>query len=274
MSSYTFGQKVFQPVPPDKGSFPLDHEGLCKNVMINYMKCLIKKNNDNSLCREEARDYLACRMNNNLMTKEEWSNLGSVATIKLPVLIKSILELQPNTFKDVQVKVITTEHAKHFFEPNSLHNVKLYDDNDEWSEWTQRGDPILHIDLGKWADIFLIAPLDANTLAKIANGVCDNLLTCTARAWEVNKPLLFCPAMNTRMYNHPLTSQQIGSLQSWGYQLIPVISKTLMCAETGIGAMAEVQMIIDCIKKLHSRMIEVRLNFLLINLIFTIGTSE
>lgn len=76
MSSMTFGQKVFTPTPPDKGSFPLDHDGICKKVMVNYMKCLYKNNNDNSACREEAKEYLGCRMDNNLMSKEEWSRLG------------------------------------------------------------------------------------------------------------------------------------------------------------------------------------------------------
>lgn len=76
MSAYTFGQKVFTPSPPDKGSFPLDHEGLCKKFMIKYMVCLHKNDNDNSMCREEAQYYLGCRMENNLMTKEDWSKLG------------------------------------------------------------------------------------------------------------------------------------------------------------------------------------------------------
>ncbi|XP_018567736.1 cytochrome c oxidase assembly protein COX19 [Anoplophora glabripennis] len=76
MSSMTFGQKSFTPTPPEKGSFPLDHEGICKKSMIKYMKCLHNNKNDNSSCREEAREYLECRMENNLMAKEEWSKLG------------------------------------------------------------------------------------------------------------------------------------------------------------------------------------------------------
>lgn len=76
MSSMTFGQKSFTPVPPDKGSFPLDHEGRCKKFMVYYMSCLTKNNNDNSACREEARTYLECRMENDLMKKEDFSKLG------------------------------------------------------------------------------------------------------------------------------------------------------------------------------------------------------
>lgn len=76
MSSVTFSQKTFIPTPPEKGSFPLDHYGLCKKQMIVYMKCLRESNNNNSVCREAAKNYLACRMENNLMSQEEWSKLG------------------------------------------------------------------------------------------------------------------------------------------------------------------------------------------------------
>ncbi|XP_060076515.1 cytochrome c oxidase assembly protein COX19-like [Ylistrum balloti] len=62
--------------PPDKGSFPLDHEGECKNAMTKYMTCLKENQQDNGLCRVQAKEYLECRMNNNLMAKEAWSKLG------------------------------------------------------------------------------------------------------------------------------------------------------------------------------------------------------
>ncbi|XP_034831705.1 cytochrome c oxidase assembly protein COX19 [Maniola hyperantus] len=75
-TAMTFGQKQFIPTPPDKGSFPLDHDGVCKKSMIKYMNCLFSKDSNNSLCRVEAKDYLACRMEHNLMAKEDWSKLG------------------------------------------------------------------------------------------------------------------------------------------------------------------------------------------------------
>lgn len=167
---------------------------------------------------------------------------ASVATIKLPLLVQQLRTADPS----VNIKVISTERAKHFFEPNNLpSDVTLLTDADEWSAWQKRGDPVVHIDLGKWADLMVIAPLDANSLAKIAHGLCDNLLLCTVRAWDFSKPLLFCPAMNTRMYDHPLTGQQIGILKSWGYIEVPCISKTLICGDTGNGAMAEVGTIVE-----------------------------
>ncbi|XP_055372330.1 cytochrome c oxidase assembly protein COX19 [Condylostylus longicornis] len=76
MASHTFSQKKFIPTPPEKGSFPLDHENICKKYMLKYMSCLRKNSDKNSECRLEAKDYLNCRMENELMAKEEWSKLG------------------------------------------------------------------------------------------------------------------------------------------------------------------------------------------------------
>ncbi|GBP21094.1 Phosphopantothenoylcysteine decarboxylase [Eumeta japonica] len=141
------------------------------------------------------------------------------------------------------------EHAKHFFGLSDIdRHVAVHDDESEWRSWRNRGDPVLHIELGKWADMLLIAPLDANTLAKTAQGLCDNLVTCVMRAWDLQKPLLFCPAMNTRMWEHPLTNEQIQKLVNWGYKQIPPIKKTLMCGDTGVGAMAEVVDIVSEVK--------------------------
>ncbi|XP_028170443.1 phosphopantothenoylcysteine decarboxylase [Ostrinia nubilalis] len=174
---------------------------------------------------------------------------GSVAALKLPFLVKAALEQVSDHYPMFEVRVIVTEHAKHFFDPTQIPSkVLMYDDKSEWDAWRNRGDPVLHIELGKWADVMVIAPLDANTLAKMAQGICDNLLTCTTRAWDLKKPLLFCPAMNTRMWEHPITAQQIAALKSWGHTEIPPISKTLMCGDTGVGAMAEVPAIIEAIK--------------------------
>ncbi|OXU31488.1 hypothetical protein TSAR_017012 [Trichomalopsis sarcophagae] len=76
MSSFTFGQRSFTPVPPEKGSFPLDHEGICRDFMIKYMRCLAENKNIASNCKDISKDYLACRMNNGLMAREEWTQLG------------------------------------------------------------------------------------------------------------------------------------------------------------------------------------------------------
>nr|XP_045251744.1 phosphopantothenoylcysteine decarboxylase isoform X7 [Macaca fascicularis] len=115
--------------------------------------------------------------------------------------------------------------------------------------WKSRSDPVLHIDLRRWADLLLVAPLDANTLGKVASGICDNLLTCVIRAWDRSKPLLFCPAMNTAMWEHPITAQQVDQLKAFGYVEIPCVAKKLVCGDEGLGAMAEVGTIVDKVKE-------------------------
>ena len=68
----------------------------------------------------------------------------------------------------------------------------LQGDEEEWHQWQKKGDPVLHIELRKWADLLVVAPLSANTLAKLALGLCDNCLTSVVRAWDWSKPLLVC----------------------------------------------------------------------------------
>ncbi|KAH1184288.1 hypothetical protein KIL84_014904 [Mauremys mutica] len=152
---------------------------------------------------------------------------GSVAALKLPILVSELLEIP-----GLKVRVVTTERAKHFYNPQEI-PVTLYSDIEEWQLWKGRTDPVLHIDLRRWADLMLVAPLDANTLAKIANGICDNLLTCVIRAWDMTKPLLFCPAMNTAMWEHPITAQQVEQLKDFGYTEIPCVVKRLVCGDEG-----------------------------------------
>ncbi|XP_041034297.1 phosphopantothenoylcysteine decarboxylase isoform X2 [Carcharodon carcharias] len=168
---------------------------------------------------------------------------GSVAAVKLPELAAAIGGLA-----QVEVIVVTTEHAKHFYDSKDV-PAKIYSDSDEWEMWKQRSDPVLHIDLRRWADLMVIAPLDANTLGKIASGICDNLLTCIVRAWDLKKPLLFCPAMNTVMWEHPITATQVQTLKSFGYIEVPCIEKKLMCGDKGYGAMAEVSTIVEKVKE-------------------------
>ncbi|XP_042079504.1 phosphopantothenoylcysteine decarboxylase isoform X1 [Haplochromis burtoni] len=168
---------------------------------------------------------------------------GSVAALKLPLLVSQLLELS-----GVDVRVVTTEHAKHFYNSAEV-SVKIYSDEDEWELWKQRSDPVLHIELRRWADLLVIAPLDANSLGKIASGICDNLLTCVVRAWDISRPLLFCPAMNTAMWLHPITAQQVSRLKEFGYVEIPCVAKKLVCGDEGKGAMAEVSTIVSLVKE-------------------------
>lgn len=173
---------------------------------------------------------------------------GSVAAIRIPVLVRV---LQRN---GATVQLIATDKAASFIETESTmpDNAKLYRDEDEWCSWNKLSDPVLHIELRKWADIFLVAPLSANTMAKLANGLCDNLLTCVARAWPLGtsdekerKPFFVAPAMNTLMWNHPVTAAQLDTIRSFGIYVIEPISKRLACGDTGQGAMEEPEQIVS-----------------------------
>ena len=85
--------------------------------------------------------------------------------------------------------------------------------SDEWPGTRyHRGDEVLHIEFRKWADMLIVAPLDANTLAKFALGLSDNFLTCIFRAWDFAKPVILAPAMNTLMWESPVTLRHLRQL--------------------------------------------------------------
>ncbi|RIA99107.1 phosphopantothenoylcysteine decarboxylase-like protein [Glomus cerebriforme] len=173
---------------------------------------------------------------------------GSVASIKIPILVQSLLQNQ-----NVEIKIVSTDKALHFFDRESLtkdFGVQVITDTDEWKAWSKVSDPVLHIEYRNWADMFVIAPLDANTLAKVANGLCDNLITCILRAWDTNRPVIVCPAMNTYMWEHPFTLKHLEILTNQlKYEVISPISKKLACGDTGIGAMEEVATIVKYIQQ-------------------------
>ncbi|PWN49417.1 hypothetical protein IE53DRAFT_397744, partial [Violaceomyces palustris] len=119
-------------------------------------------------------------------------------------------------------------------EEQVLPRVHVWTDRDEWSEWNKVGDPILHIELRRWADVVLVAPCSANTLAKIHAGICDSLLTCFLRALSPTTPTMLFPAMNTLMYMHPLTSLHVDFVKTvLGYQVHGPIEKRLACGDLG-----------------------------------------
>lgn len=166
---------------------------------------------------------------------------GSVASIKLSELITELRKNSPE--EKLVIRIVATDAARTFIDESAF-DVPVYNDMDEWNMWKKRGDPVLHIELRKWSDAMLIAPLDANSMAKIANGICDNVLLSIVRAWDPRKPLYYAPAMNVAMWENPLTYQHRKVLKELlRYKEIPPIEKELMCGDTGLGAMATVQMI-------------------------------
>lgn len=103
---------------------------------------------------------------------------GSVAALKLPILLQELEKLEINETK-IRIRVVVTEHSTHFFPIADIpQHIELYRDEHEWKAWSNRGDPVIHIDLAKWADLFVIAPLDANTLGKISNVIFLLIRSC------------------------------------------------------------------------------------------------
>ncbi len=170
---------------------------------------------------------------------------GSVAAIYTPQLYVDLRQAGH------AVEIVATKSALYFFdaaviEPTAdgqRNKSVVIIDEDEWpGERYQRGDPVLHIELRRWADVLLIAPLDANTLAKLALGVTDNCLTCVYRAWDRAKPVVLAPAMNTLMWEHPATARHLAQIAAdlrGSLRVVEPISKKLACDDVGLGAMAE-----------------------------------
>ncbi|KAJ8771250.1 hypothetical protein K2173_026427 [Erythroxylum novogranatense] len=167
---------------------------------------------------------------------------GSVAAIKFGNLCHCFSEW-------AEVRAVATKASLCFIDRASIpKDVLLYTDEDEWSSWSKIGDTVLHIELRRWADLMVIAPLSANTLGKIAGGLCDNLLTCIVRAWDYSKPIFVAPAMNTFMWNNPFTERHLVSIDELGISLIPPATKRLACGDYGNGAMAEPSLIYSTVR--------------------------
>lgn len=174
---------------------------------------------------------------------------GSVATTLLSKLIQALVR------SGHEVQVVATRSSLYFFDPHSL-GVRVWQETDEWpGEGYAKGQMIAHIQLRRWTDVFVVAPVSANTLAKFAHGLSDNLLTSVFRAWDFSKPVVLAPAMNTLMWEHPFTRRHIaflGELEDQGLRLmiVPPVKKTLACADTGVGAMAALEDIVQAVDRL------------------------
>ena len=148
--------------------------------------------------------------------------------------------------KGYDVHVIMTEAAQAFITPLTLQVLSKNPVHTDVME-EKLADRINHIDLGKEADLFIVAPASANTIAKLANGMADNMLTATALALPSTTPKLISPAMNTKMYDNPLTRKNLDTLHDLGYQEILPKSGVLACGDTGHGALADIDVILEAI---------------------------
>jgi len=154
---------------------------------------------------------------------------GSIAIYKTLELIRLLIK------SGATVRVIMSEEAKRFITPLTFEaisqNEVLHVQSESWANDNN------HIHIGKWADLFVVAPITANSINKISNGIADNLLLQTLLAF--NKPVIIAPSANTNMLLHPSTSQSLKKLQDFGYKIVDAQNKLLACNDKGIGAMAE-----------------------------------
>ena len=162
---------------------------------------------------------------------------GSIAIYKTLELIRLYIKA------GAQVRVIMTEGAIKFINPITFEaisqNKVLTEDSENWD----KSQDYNHIDIGKWSDIFVIAPASANTINALANGLGNNLLLQTALAYPRMK--LIAPAANTNMLKNPITQASLKMLKLCNYEIISSITKELVCKDVGDGAMAEPADIFD-----------------------------
>ena len=166
---------------------------------------------------------------------------GGIAAYKVCEVVSSLAK------RGMEVRLILTRSAAEFVTPltfATLSRSPAYTDADFWQPTNGRP---LHIELAEWADLFLLAPVTANTLAKLAYGMADNLLTNTVLA--SNCPILFAPAMNTTMWLQPAVQQNWRKLlQDHRYTAIAPTDGVLACDAVGTGRMAEPEVILEYVE--------------------------
>lgn len=168
---------------------------------------------------------------------------GGIAAYKIPALVRLYKK------NGAAVRVVMTPSALNFVTKLTLQTLsdnEVCCDNFEVEEYKPE-----HISLADEADIFVIAPASANTIGKIANGICDNLLTSVACAFK--KPVVLAPAMNTNMWENPFVQENLEKLKSNGYDIVEPETGFLACGTDGKGRMAEIDKIYDETVKILSQ---------------------
>jgi phosphopantothenoylcysteine decarboxylase / phosphopantothenate---cysteine ligase len=167
---------------------------------------------------------------------------GSIAAYKIPLLVRLLVK------SGAEVRIVMTPAAADFVTPLTLSTVSKnpvlvrLSENDSWAN---------HVMLGRWADVMLIAPLSCNTMAKMAHGICDNLLM--AVYLSATCPVIAVPAMDEDMWKHPSTKANLVTLQAFGNTIIPVETGELASGLTGPGRMAEPEKIVQYLKQFFSK---------------------
>ncbi|MEA5425685.1 bifunctional phosphopantothenoylcysteine decarboxylase/phosphopantothenate--cysteine ligase CoaBC [Arcicella lustrica] len=168
---------------------------------------------------------------------------GSIAAYKIAILTRLLVK------EGAEVKIVMTEAAKEFITPLTLSTLSRNPVlsafvKDETGQWNN------HVDLGLWADIILIAPATAHTLAKCANGICDDLLTAVYLSAKCE--VMFAPAMDLDMYLHPSTISNLEKLKSYGNHIIKSGYGELASGLVGEGRMAEPEELLAILEKYFS----------------------
>lgn len=165
---------------------------------------------------------------------------GSIAAYKTPILVRELIK------NGAEVKVIASTSALDFVTPLTLATVS---NNPVLSEFTEGATGVWnnHVELGLWADVFLIAPASANTISKMANGLCDNLLLATYLSAKC--PVFIAPAMDLDMYQHPSFLANLSTVRSFGNQIIEATYGELASGLVGKGRMEEPTEIVAVLEK-------------------------
>jgi phosphopantothenoylcysteine decarboxylase/phosphopantothenate--cysteine ligase len=167
---------------------------------------------------------------------------GSIAAYKSAYLLRQLIKAS------AEVKVLMTPASTAFISPLTLSTLSKNPvlteviDNDSWNN---------HVELGLWADLMIVAPATANTLAKMANGICDNIISAVYLSAKC--PVFFAPAMDLDMWKHPSTQNNIGKLLGYGNHLIDVGDGELASGLIGKGRMAEPEEIFKVLESFLSK---------------------
>lgn len=164
---------------------------------------------------------------------------GGIAAYKTPELIRQFRRSGAN------VHAVLTASAQHFVTPLALQTVSGNPVHQHLFDLTAE-QQIDHITLARQATAIVVAPATANILAKVAHGLCDDLLTTIICA--TTAPVYFAPAMNVQMWNNKITQRNVQSLRDAGYHIIEPTSGELACGEEGPGRMVELDTIVAAVK--------------------------
>jgi len=165
---------------------------------------------------------------------------GSIASYKACDITNRLRELKYN------VTVVMTQEAKHFISSLTLQSLSGNKVITEMFALPENYDP-QHTALADKADLILIAPATANIIGKIANGICDDILSCIVLASKA--PVLIAPAMNDKMYKHKSVEGNIKRLRGWGYKFIGPEVGHLVCGYRAIGHLSDTETILREVKK-------------------------